>query len=108
MSVLFRTLSLLLPAALVSGCSRVSEPARTSNDDDPPAVAVTVWSERTELFMEYPPLVAGEQVRFAIHLTDLADFSPVREGRVVVRFEARRSSNSRRRGPPRPASSALT
>ena len=52
-----------------------------------PTVAVTVWSERTELFMEYPPLVAGQQARFAIHLTDLSNFTPLREGKVIVRFE---------------------
>jgi membrane fusion protein, heavy metal efflux system len=102
MSVLFRTLSLLVPAALVSGCSSVSEPGRPSSDDDPPAVAATVWSERTELFMEYPPLVAGEQVRFAIHLTDLADFSPVREGRVVVRFEGETLQQFEAAGPSTP------
>jgi membrane fusion protein, heavy metal efflux system len=102
MSVLFRTLSLLMPAALVSGCGSGSEPARTSSDDDPPAVAVTVWSERTELFMEYPPLVAGEQVRFAIHLTDLQDFSPVREGRVVVRFEGETLQQFEAAGPTTP------
>jgi RND family efflux transporter MFP subunit len=34
--------------------------------------------------MEYPPLVAGESERAAIHLTDLADFSPVADGEVIV------------------------
>lgn len=55
--------------------------------EEPPSHAVTTWTDKTELFMEYPPLVAGEEARFAIHLTDLSDFSPLREGRVAVRFE---------------------
>jgi hypothetical protein len=65
-------------------------------------VDVTVWTDRTELFMEYPPLVAGAQVRFAIHLTDLADFSPVREGRVVVRFEGETIERFEVEGPSTP------
>jgi membrane fusion protein, heavy metal efflux system len=102
MNVLCRTLLLVIPAALVSGCSSVSGPARTSSDEEPQVLAVTVWSERTELFMEYPPLVAGEQVRFAIHLTDLEDFSPVREGRVVVRFEGETIQQFEAAGPSTP------
>jgi len=49
-----------------------------------PTVAVTHWTERTELFMEYPVFVAGESGRSAIHVTDLADFSPLSEGEAVV------------------------
>ncbi len=49
-----------------------------------PTVAVTHWTERTELFMEYPVLVAGERGRSAIHVTDLADFSPLSEGQVAL------------------------
>ncbi|MBA3885724.1 MAG: efflux RND transporter periplasmic adaptor subunit [Acidobacteria bacterium] len=77
--------ALALLAALSSCRSRPAPAAAV--DDEPPTVAVTTWTDRTELFMEYPPLVAGTQARFAIHFTNLADFSPVRDGRVVVRFE---------------------
>lgn len=76
---------MLALVAMLSACSTDVPPEPVA--EDPPAVAVTVWSERSELFMEHPPLVAGEQARFAIHLTDLATFQPLREGRVVVRFE---------------------
>lgn len=36
-----------------------------------PGQSVTLWTERTELFMEHPPLLAGKEVRFAAHLTIL-------------------------------------
>ena len=73
---------------LVSACGAGPTPAPgPAASEDPPSLSVTLWTDRTELFMEYPPLVAGQQARFAIHLTNLADFSPVREGRVVVRFQ---------------------
>lgn len=79
------SVALLALAVVLSGCR--NEPPPPPAEEDPPAVAVTVWTERSELFMEYPPLVAGEEARFAIHLTDMSTFAPVREGRVVVRFE---------------------
>ena len=50
-------------------------------------VVVTRWTDKTELFVEYPPLQAGETSRFAIHLTDLATFEPLREGRGTVELD---------------------
>ena len=81
---------ILLILALVGtavACRGRAEPAAPAVEQEPPTLAVTIWSDRTELFMEYPPLVAGEQARFAIHLTDITNFAPLREGKVVVRFE---------------------
>jgi RND family efflux transporter MFP subunit len=46
-----------------------------------PTFDVTSWTDRTELFMEYPPLVAGTSIRFAVHLTRLADFTALNAGR---------------------------
>jgi cobalt-zinc-cadmium efflux system membrane fusion protein len=75
-------------ATLLSACSNDSPDVETATvAEDPPAIAVTIWSDKTELFMEHPPLVAGADARFAIHLTNLSDFTPLREGKVVVRFE---------------------
>jgi cobalt-zinc-cadmium efflux system membrane fusion protein len=86
--VLRGCVALSLCMALVS-CGSAPPPV-PEEEEETPATAVTLWSERTELFMEYPPLVAGERVRFAIHLTNLNTFDPIREGRVVVRFEGER------------------
>jgi RND family efflux transporter MFP subunit len=70
---------------------------------DRPTVAVTHWTDRTELFMEYPVFVAGESGRSAIHVTDLADFSPLSVGQAIV---ALRGEDGRvlefRGGPSRP------
>lgn len=38
--------------------------------------------------MEHPPLVAGENARFAVHLTDLRIFKPLTEGRVTVELHS--------------------
>ena len=78
----------VLVALLTSmAACRGAPPREPAAEEEPPSHAVTTWTDRTELFLEYPPLVAGGQAQFAVHLTDLADFSPLREGRVVVRFE---------------------
>ena len=88
-----RTLAWILAGALPAGamaaaCSG-SSPAATEapeTAETPEAMVETRWSEWTELFMEYPPLVAGETSRFTIHFTNLAGFEPVRSGRAEVRL----------------------
>jgi membrane fusion protein, heavy metal efflux system len=81
-----KAISALVLVSLVTACRSTPQQEATT-EQEPPVVAVTIWSERTELFMEYPPLVAGADAAFHIHLTNLSNFQPLREGRVVVRFE---------------------
>ena len=51
------------------------------------AVVLTQWNDSTELFLEYPHPVAGEATgNWAIHLTDMDDFKPIRSGSVTVHF----------------------
>ena len=93
-----------LPAAgLATACSG-SSPAATGVPEPEAAapVAETRWSERTELFMEYPPLVAGETSRFAVHFTNLARFEPVRTGRAEVRLSGADTQAFEVAGPDRP------
>ncbi len=44
------------------------------------AQSVTIWAEKTELFMEYEPLIVGRKSRFAAHLTTMDDFKAVTSG----------------------------
>ncbi|MGK7395133.1 MAG: efflux RND transporter periplasmic adaptor subunit [Candidatus Cyclobacteriaceae bacterium M3_2C_046] len=44
----------------------------------------TLWTGETELFVEFPALVAGRSSRFAVHFTKLEGHQPVREGSVTV------------------------
>ncbi len=78
--------AILVLVGLLSACRSGPTPA-PATEEDPPSVAVTIWTEKTELFMEHPPLVAGEEASFHIHLTNLSTFEPLREGKVVVRLE---------------------
>ncbi len=76
-------LSLILVAA---GCRNPSlESAKTPNPEPHPE-SFTNWTTKTELFVEYPPLVAGHISRFAVHLTRLDNFKPIAKGRVEVRL----------------------
>ena len=52
--------------------------------------------------MEYPPLVAGETSRFAVHFTNLARFEPVRTGRAEVRLSGADAQAFEAAGPDRP------
>jgi RND family efflux transporter MFP subunit len=80
-------LGLLAAAVLgVAGCARESTPA-IGADAELPTLDVTRWTEKSELFMEYPPLVAGETALFAVHLTRLGDFSAMTAGRPRIEFK---------------------
>ena len=54
------------------------------HEDHLEPLALTLFTERTELFAELPPLVLGEASELLLHLTRLADFKPVTEGEVKV------------------------
>lgn len=70
--------------ASLSGCAPQGGGVGTENEL--PTLDVTHWTEKTELFMEYPPLVAGRTALFAVHLTRLGDFKPVDAGKATVEF----------------------
>jgi cobalt-zinc-cadmium efflux system membrane fusion protein len=76
----------ILIAALVTsisvGCRGQAERTQTES----PTLNVTHWTDRTELYLEYPPLVAGHTALFAVHLTTLVDFKPVTAGQARVEF----------------------
>jgi cobalt-zinc-cadmium efflux system membrane fusion protein len=51
----------------------------------------TVWTDRHEIFIEHPPLVAGEPATFVTHVSELAE--PRRTG--AVTFELKRGAESK-------------
>ena len=69
-------------AILAAGCGR-DAPER---DTELPTLDITHWTDKTELFMEYPPLVAGQPALYAVHLTRLSDFSAMTAGRPRLEF----------------------
>jgi membrane fusion protein, heavy metal efflux system len=88
-------------AGTLASCSNSGSQSPPPAESELPAVSVTHWSGRTELFMEHPVLVRGETAGFAVHLTDLATYRPLAEGMAtleienagkVARFESNRPS----------------
>ena len=70
---------------LAGGCApSSSHPALASaaEEEEPEPVAVTVFTEKAQLFMEYPRLVPGLEARFLAHVTVLATGEPVRSGQL--------------------------
>src|SRR5690349_2671513 len=70
----------LTTAAWLSACARDAAEAPPA-EAEVPTLDVTSWTDKTELFMEYPPLVTGQDALFAVHLTRLSDFSAMTTGR---------------------------
>jgi hypothetical protein len=68
------------------------------NVAEPEPLTRTEFTERIENFFEYAPLRAGKPSRFNIHLTDLAEGSPVAGAEVTltVRTEGGEEVASRR------------
>ena len=75
---------MLAGALLLAGCDRAT-PALEVHDEEI-SLNITNWTERSELYMEYPALVSGQNALFAVHLTTLADFKPLTAGRPSLEF----------------------
>lgn len=86
--------SLCAAATLVlgSGCSDGSalnqdDTARAHAEEDGPGpIVVTHFTDKVQLFMEYPRLVRGERARFLAHVTVLETGDPVRSGRLELQL----------------------
>ena len=78
MSVNRSLLVMIAGAALLvtATCGRDAPAAK--GEDEIPSVVVTQWNDSTELFLEYPHLLAGRATgNWAIHLTNRKDFKPI-------------------------------
>lgn len=78
---------ILFIASLAVSCQRsdVSDEHGHAHAEESPSLAYTLYSERTELFVEFKPLVVGQPTTFAAHFTQLgANFTAVDEGSVTL------------------------
>jgi RND family efflux transporter MFP subunit len=67
---------------LVAACQRHHH----EEQKEPEAISITKWTSRSELFVEFKPLVVGKETAFAAHVTDLESFTPVADGPLRVSF----------------------
>ncbi len=86
---------------LLAGCTLISCRQHTHAEATAPPAgkqaerhkeAVSHWTAKTEIFLEYPTLVAGTKSRFAVHLTSLQTFKPQKEGKVEVALRSKDGS----------------
>jgi membrane fusion protein, heavy metal efflux system len=73
------------------GCGKNSQDEQGGDHGHPHAgesglhpLSYTLYTDSTELFVEFKPLVVGQVSRFAAHLTELTHFKPFTEGTVTV------------------------
>jgi RND family efflux transporter MFP subunit len=50
------------------------------------AISVTQYTDSTEIFMEYSPLLVKQEAEFLIHLSDLKNFKAVTQGVLTAEF----------------------
>ncbi|MHA4738187.1 efflux RND transporter periplasmic adaptor subunit [Dyadobacter sp. MSC1_007] len=82
-------LFLAVTAVLISSCNRKEEPQEHGHPHDGPGglepLAYTLYSQYSEVFVEFKPLVMGSTSKFATHVTVLGEqFSALSEGSVTV------------------------
>lgn len=81
-----KLLALCAANIILFGCNHTHEHEHEEAEDSGPEVlAYTLYSDKTELFVEFKPMVVGTETRFAAHFTMLGDvFLPVTEGSVTL------------------------
>lgn len=72
-----------------------AEASRGQGPNDRPALAFTHWTDASELFIELPALVRGQESPVAAHVTKLDGFAALADGQVTVVLRGR----SREAGP---------
>lgn len=67
----------------------------TSSEPTLDALVYTIYTDKIELFVEFKPLVVGQESRFAAHFTALGDvFKAIEEGTITLSLIGNNSSKS--------------
>jgi RND family efflux transporter MFP subunit len=76
---------IVLITALAFSCQRNSTPEEEHGHTEVTTLAYTLYSDKTELFVEFKPLVVGESSRFAAHFTKVGEnFTALNEGTITL------------------------
>jgi len=77
-----------LALALLASCRDASPPTENTHPTEQ-SFSITKWTDHTELFVEFSPLVVGKETPLAVHLTDLDTFQPVSADMLTTDLESR-------------------
>jgi RND family efflux transporter MFP subunit len=76
-----------LLAITLGGCNTHDHAEQGHGHEHAPGnIAVTLWTDRTELFMEYPTLLVNQDATFVIHFSKMDDFKAVTTGKLTAIF----------------------
>lgn len=56
----------------------------SSTTHEEPVFQSTLFTNNTEFYVEYDPLVVGEESHFLVHVTNLNDYNPYMEGELTI------------------------
>ncbi len=99
---------------LISSCAHVHGEGTHTHGDDPHVhaptklepLSFTIWTKKSELFVEFLPLVVGKESRFAAHFSEMVKFRAIEEGNVMVRLR-KGTQNVEQNSVPAPSSPGI-
>jgi len=77
-------------SVLYLACGKDNNNDKTGNNDEPELepLVYTLYTDKTELFVEFKPLVVGDESKFAAHFTHLGEsFKAFTEGTITLRLK---------------------
>lgn len=78
-------LTLAIISTILFSCSREHGHENKTNERGLEALSHTLYTDKTELFVEFKPLVVGSECSFAAHFTALGEnFKPLTEGNITL------------------------
>jgi RND family efflux transporter MFP subunit len=69
-----------------TGGGHAHNPDGSHVQSGPDPLSFTLWTAQTELFVEFPPMVVGQESRFAAHFSDMSTFKAVQDGIVNLKL----------------------
>ena len=92
MKNLFLPLAIISTIMFVSSCNQSHDNGGHSHEiveESVEPLAFTIYTDKTELFVEFKPLVLGKESRFAAHFTEIGEyFKAFEEGNITLTIEA--------------------
>lgn len=58
------------------GHSHGTASSHAAHDEENTTLGKTIWTDNFEIFMEYNPMITGEEAHIFLHLTKMSDFTP--------------------------------
>jgi len=81
-----KIIALAILTSFSIGCGNSNQGEHEHSSGGAAAISHTIWTDKTELFVEFLPLVVGKQSSFAAHFSEMEHFKAIGEGSVTVRL----------------------